>query len=57
MTGDSDLAWDWQQGEKTRPVMNTGRGINMCFMYRVRRKAGSEVIPCFLAGVIEEMVH
>lgn len=46
----------WQQGEKG-PVMNTGSGINICFMWTVRRKAGSGVIPWFLAGVTEEMVH
>ena len=43
-----------EQGTK---VMDTGGRINICFMWRVKTKTGSEVIPWFLAGVTQEMVH
>lgn len=46
-------AWREQETKAVDP----GNRINICFMWRLKTKAGSEVIPWFLTGVTQEMVH
>lgn len=43
--------------EEGTKVVDAGSRINVCFMWGVKTKAGSEVVPWFLAGGTQEMVH